>query len=83
MYQRSKAKKARAEHHQSAQAKANGERPGERHADFSGSSATTTTRETTQRPYSLREQPGGPHGRFGSNANVAAEETPQRPYSPR
>lgn len=31
VYQYNKAKKARAEHHQSAQAKVRGERPGERH----------------------------------------------------
>lgn len=46
--QYNKAKKARAQHHQSAQAKAHGERLGER------SNATKSTEEKTQRPYAPR-----------------------------
>lgn len=54
IYQYNKAKKARAEQHQSVQAKVRGERPGERHGGLGGSNATHTKAEQLQRPGALR-----------------------------
>lgn len=48
IYQYKKAKKARAEHHQSAQAKVMGERPGERHISPAGSNKTMTPERKPQ-----------------------------------
>lgn len=49
IYQYNKAKKARAEHHQSAEAKALGERPGERNVSPVGSGTVLTGEQKTQR----------------------------------
>jgi hypothetical protein len=54
IYQYRKAKKARAEHHQSAEAKALGEWPGERHMGSAGSDAAMTAEQNSQRPNTLR-----------------------------
>lgn len=54
IYQYNKAKKARAEHHQSAQAKVQGERPGERHDGVFGASEATAKEELAQRPDAKR-----------------------------
>ena len=54
IYQYRKAKKARVEHHQSAQAKALGERPGERHMGSAGSDTAMTAEQNSQRPNTLR-----------------------------
>jgi uncharacterized protein HemX len=54
VYQYNKAKKARAEHHQSAQAKALGERPGERHVSPGGSNTGMAAQQKSQRPDVLR-----------------------------
>lgn len=48
LYQYKKAKKARAQHHQSAQAKAMGERPGERNISPVGSNNTMTPEQKPQ-----------------------------------
>lgn len=48
IYQYKKAKKARAQHNQSAQAKTLGERPGERHVSPSGSNTCMTAEKKTQ-----------------------------------
>lgn len=52
--QYNKARKAREEHHQSAQAKVHGEQPGERHDGVFGSSEATAKEDQTQRPYAPR-----------------------------
>ena len=49
VFQFKKAKKARAEHRQSAEAKALGERPGERHVSPSGSGSKIAGEQATQR----------------------------------
>ena len=54
IYQYNKAKKARAEHHQSAQAKALGEQPGERHIGSTGSDTAMTAEQNWQRLNTLR-----------------------------
>jgi hypothetical protein len=54
IYQYRKAKKARAEHHESAQAKVLGERPGERHMGSTGSDTAMTAEQNSQRPNTLR-----------------------------
>ena len=54
IFQFKKAKKARAEHHQSAEAKAMGERPGERNVSPAGSDTGMTGEQKTQRPDTLR-----------------------------
>jgi len=54
IYQYRKAKKARAEHHQSAQAKVLGEQPGERHMGSTGSDTAITAEQNSQRPNTLR-----------------------------
>jgi len=54
IYQYKKARKARAEHHQSAQAKALGERPGEQRVGATGSNPSMSTEQKPQRPDTLR-----------------------------
>lgn len=54
IFQFKKARKARAEHHQSAQAKAMGERPGERHVSPGGSGSAMTGEQKTQRSNTSR-----------------------------
>jgi hypothetical protein len=54
IYQYNKAKKARANNLQSAQGKAQGERPGERHIDEAGAAKTAATDDQDQRPHALR-----------------------------
>jgi hypothetical protein len=49
VFQFKKVKKARAEHRQSAEAKALGERPGERHVSPSGSGSKIAGEQATQR----------------------------------
>ena len=54
VYSYIKAKKARAEHQQSAQAKAHGERPGERGDGVFAASEATAKNEEAQRPDATR-----------------------------
>ena len=54
IFQLKKVRKARAEHHQSAQAKAMGERPGERNVSPAGLGTAMTGEQKTQRPNTSR-----------------------------
>jgi fructose-specific phosphotransferase system IIC component len=54
IYQYRKAKKARAEHHESAQAKVLGEQPGERHISPIASDTAMAAEQNSQRPNTLR-----------------------------
>jgi hypothetical protein len=54
IYQYTKVKKARREHHQSAQARTLGERPGERHVSPGGANSSKTADQKPQRPSELR-----------------------------